>query len=95
MVLAGCAQPAVMDTIIPRAHVEPTPPLVAEAAQTQRQAARAVRKRDDLSNADLIQMLRLSGDLQRAVRHWRAHRTSGNAAAVRHDMAALRAFTRK
>lgn len=96
LLLAGCAPSP------PVASEEPTPPpvtpskplVVAEADRTQEQAARFARDRDDLSNADLIQMLRLSADLKRAVQAWRAHRTPGNTAAVRTSIQALRTFMR-
>lgn len=96
LLLAGCSPSSpVVSAESVALPVAPSKPLVvAEADRTQEQAARFAKERDDLSNSDLIQMLRLSADLKRAVQVWRAHRTPGNTAAVRTSIQALRTFIR-
>lgn len=96
LLLAGCtpSPPVAPDEPAPLAVAPSKPTVVAEADRTQEQAARFAKERDDLSNADLIQTLRLSADLKRAVQAWRAHRTPGNTAAVRTSIQALRTFMR-
>lgn len=95
LLLAGCtpSPPVVLTAPVAPSAGPVTPSLVTEAAKTQEQAARVAKQRDDLTNADLVQMLRLSAALKRSVHAWRAHRTAANVAAVRASIRALRGFT--
>lgn len=93
--LLACSRPTeTVETIMPPRPTDSTLPLVTEAAKTQAQAAR-IAKQKDLSNAELIQMLRLSEDLKRSVRTLRAHRTATNRTAVWGAIRALRRVVRK
>lgn len=95
LVLLSCShpEPPVESIVIPKPQADTARPLLNEATKTQREAAFAAKKKD--SNADLIQMLRLSKDLNRSIRVWRAHRTHRNETKVRGAIRALRGVTRK
>ncbi len=96
LLLTGCAaREYIVATIAPPPRAEPVAPLVvAEAERTQAKAAKVAKERDDLSNADLIRMLRLSGEMRRAVRQMRAHPTAANIAAARAAIGELRGALR-
>lgn len=92
--LAACSATEPIATPEPRVViVAPVmPPIVREAARTRAQAWRYVDRRPYLSSADLIQMLELSQDMERAIRRVQVHRSAANERTAKDAIDALRDF---
>lgn len=98
MLLAGCgtdAPPAAEPRIVVVPPHPPGPGVIDEAVRVQKDAAHAAATREDLSVAELLRMLELSHEMQRAVRRLKAHRTPGNLAAARASVRELRDAIKK
>lgn len=98
LLLVGCTTKSqvVTESRVALSQPSPTvPKIVNEAVRVQDEAAHMAATREDLSSVDLLRMLELSRNMQRAVKRMKANQTPKNIAAARVAAHALLAFTNK